>query len=166
MKAVAPNGRWWIEMLAPKIDDDEPRLKAVSEGVVTSLGMLNRSGAVFWRPDSKVAVFWDRAWSNHYFVRLVRFRPRPHEVRGFDQLIRRRVVRTFGYGDLLHYWPTVVGWTKEKLLFVYVIADAHAGGTKVEGFDRGYLIDTDNVRIVADLKPPEVIRLLGKNPFE
>jgi hypothetical protein len=137
-----------------------------------SLGDLRRSASVFWKPDSLAAVLWDRTFSDHYFVRLVRVKPTVTEVKGFDELIRRKVRKQFNAGPFVHYWPHVQGWTEQKKLVVVVCSDAvpprvpPTQNTQLIGFERGYVIDTDRQEISSEFAPSEFKKIVGSDPCQ
>jgi len=169
-EAQSPNGKTTITMLPPANEDTDPRIDAVSGNKKFSLGGLRRSAYVFWRPDSQVAVLWDLAYSNHYFVRLISAGPKLSEVKGFDRLIKQRVLKEFHPAQLVHYWPHVEGWTKQNELVVVVCADGVLSRspqqTSLQGFERGYLIDTNKAEIRAQFDAHEILKIIGTNPCE
>ena len=171
IRAYSPNGKASITVKAPRNEDEDPRMVARSGNVRLSLGEMRRSASVFWRPDSEAAALWDRADSNRFYVRLVRTKPSLSEVRGFDALIRQAVLREFrGAEEVVHYWVAIKGWTEGNDLLVSVCADGIPKGapqnTPMIGFDRGYVIDTNRVKIRQRLSSTEFTTVAGANPCE
>jgi len=169
-QAQSPNGKASIMLLAPVNEDADPKMEAVSGNNRLSLGSLQRSAFIFWSPDSSAAALWDLAYSNHYLVRLIRTTPALSEVRGFDALIKHRALREFHPGELIHYWPYVEGWTRQNELAVVVCADGAPPkspiNTRLVGFQRGYLIDTDKIEIRSEFPAAEFMERIGTNPCE
>lgn len=169
-QAPSPNDKASIRLLAPANEDADPKMEAVSGDSKLSLGSLRRSAFVFWRPDSGAAVLWDLAYSNRYLVRLIRTSPALSEVKGFDAMIKQKALREFHPGELIHYWPYVEGWTRQNELAVVVCADGappkSPANTRLVGFQRGYLIDTDKIEIRSEFPASEFMERIGTNPCQ
>jgi hypothetical protein len=168
----APNGNSVVTLLPPANENSESTILAQSGNQKLSLGHLRRQANVFWRADSGAAVLWDQAYSNHYFVRLIRTAPTLHEVKGFDQLIKNRVLKQFKTDELMHYWPIVKGWTAQGELIVVVCADGvpekrgSLNNTPLMGFERGYLVDTRRSEIRSEFGSGEFNKIVGSNPCQ
>jgi hypothetical protein len=171
-EAWSPTGRGVVTLLPPANEDADPQMEIAFGRERVALGDLRRSASVFWRPDGLAAVLWDRAFSDHHFVRLVRTRPAVSEAKGFDELVKRRVRKQFHAGPFVHYWPHVQGWTKQNELIVVVCADAIPPGiptnenTRLVGFERGYVIDTDKEEIRSEFVHSEFHQAVGSDPCQ
>ena len=170
-RAASPDGKAAILLRQAVNEDVDPTMEAQAGKRKIALGDLRRSARVFWRPDSRVAILWDTAYSNHDFVRLIRVKPTLAEIPQFDELIKKKVRKAFRAmqsGEIFHYWPHVMGWTEDKQLLVVVDADATASKnpleTRVVGLCHGYVIDTDRVAIRSQLNEAEVVKAIGSAP--
>ncbi|MBZ5529833.1 MAG: hypothetical protein LAO20_00250 [Acidobacteriia bacterium] len=168
IESLSPNSKAKIVLLPPVSENADPTLEAQVRNEKLLLGSLQRSAYLSWRPDSRVAVLWDLTYSNHYFVRLLQVDPKLSEIKGFDELIRQRALKEFRVKEVIHYWPHVQGWIGQRDLLVIVCADGAPTNTpvntKLVGFERGYLIDTDKRSIKSELNPSDLRKLTG--PFE
>jgi hypothetical protein len=162
---AAPDGESVLSLLPPFNEDSDPTIRVQSKGHTLSLGNMQRSAVASWRPDSSVLIISDRKYSNHFRIRMVRTRPRLLEVTNFDNVIKERVFQKFPVREFIHYWEYAQGWTPDNKLLVVVCADGardrSSKDTKLLGFSRGYLVDTDHVRIISELDRDEYSKLAG-----
>jgi hypothetical protein len=167
IRAIAPNGKLYIELLLPATEDADPVMRVVQGKIRIPLGVLRRSAVVSWRPDSEYAIIRDCAFSNRCFLRLLRAGDRIGEVPGLDALIRRRALGAMRIPsrDVAHYWPTLLGWTATRELVIGVCADGLPPGRPPEtgliGFSRGYIVDVERLRIKAELEPARIKTTYG-----
>ena len=146
-------------MLPDKDGDDTPRIYAIRGKRSLYLGRVVRSGVVFCRPDSKLAVFNDDQGSNYAEFRIIRVDPELKDIRSAYKLVHARWRSEFKAGEILHDYTRGEGWLNETDLLISVYADGMPPGKREGsgiGFCRGYVLDTDTITIKREVTRQEL----------
>jgi len=156
--------RCWTSKAPDKNGDEAAKLYAIRGKKRLALGELVRSGEVFWRPDSKVAIFNDDQGSNYSEFRLIRVDPTMKDVKRALNLVQARWHSEFRSGEIMHDYTTGKGWLNDTDLLVSVYADGMPRGKEYGSaidFCRGYVLDTDTIRIKREVRREELKKEFG-----